>query len=155
MIATRLQHYLQDQRASYRILDHEHTGSSMQTAEAARIPGDRLAKAVILEDADGPVMAVLPSDYHIDLGELKQRLQRNLDFADESELPAWFPDCEPGAVPPMGAAYGIPTIWDTRLGAEDTIYLEAGDHQTLLEMSGRAFHELMAKAERGHFTRHI
>jgi len=155
MIATKLQHYLQNHHTPFRTLAHEHTGSSMQTAEAAHIPGDRLAKAVILEDVDGPLMAVVPSDYHIDLRELKQTLHRNLDFADETELSTMFPDCEPGAVPPVGQAYGIPTIWDTRLGAEDTVYLEAGDHETLLEMSGRSFHELMVPAERGRFTHHI
>ncbi len=155
MIAARLQHYLQDHHTPFRTLAHEHTGSSMQTAEAAHIPGDRLAKAVILEDMNGPLMAVVPSDFHIDLNTLKQSLHRNLDFADEMELGSLFPDCEPGAVPPLGPAYGIPTIWDTRLGAEDVVYLEAGDHETLLEMSGRSFHELMAAAERGHFTHHI
>jgi Ala-tRNA(Pro) deacylase len=155
MIATRLQHYLQDHHTPFRTLAHEHTGSSMQTAEAAHIPGDRLAKAVMLEDINGPLMAVVPSDYHIDLGSLKQQLHRNLEFADETELPGLFPDCEPGAVPPLGPAYDIPTVWDSRLGTEDIVYLEAGDHETLLEMSGRAFHELMAPAERGRFTHHI
>jgi len=155
MIATRLQHYLEAHHTQFRTLPHQHTGSSMQTAEAAHIPGDRLAKAVLLKDTAGPLMAVIPSDYHLDLGTLKETLHRELEFIDETQLAALFPDCEPGAVPPMGPAYDLPTIWDARLGAEDTVYLEAGDHETLLEMSGRSFHELMAPAERGHFSHHV
>ena len=155
MIASRLKQYLADRHTPFRACHHAHTGSSMQTAEAAHVAGDRVAKAVILRDAGGPLMAVVPSDYHLELEELKQFLHRDLDFADETDLAVLFPDCEPGAVPPLGPAYGIPTVWDTRLGAQDTLYLEAGDHETLLELSGRAFHELMTPARRGRFAHHI
>ena len=110
---------------------------------------------VILEDTKGPLMAVIPADFHLDLDDLKQQLHRDLEFAEEEELASLFPDCELGAIPPVGPAYDMPTIWDTRLGEEPTVYLEAGDHETLLEMSGRAFHELMAPAERGHFSHHV
>ena len=68
-----------------------------------------------------------------------------------------FNDCDPGAVPPIGAACGIKTIWDpnTSLGQLDDIYFEAGDHDHLIHVSGEQFHELMASAERGQFSQHI
>lgn len=154
-IATKLKAYLDQHQTEYRTIKHMQTASSMETAEMARVPGDRLAKGVILKDENGVLMVVLPSDYHVDIDVLSTRTGRALAFAEEEAVTALFPDCKPGAVPPVGPAYGVETIWDTRLGSEDTVYVEAGDHQTLLEMSGRAFHELMAPAERGHFSQHI
>ena len=155
MIAAKVKKYLEQHQTQYRTLPHPHTDSSMQTAEMSHVSGDRLAKAVVLEDDKGPLMAVIPADFHLDLEDLRQRLNRELAFAEEDELAVLFPDCEAGAVPPVGPAYNIPTIWDTKLGEETTVYFEAGDHETLVEMSGKAFHELMVPAERGHFSHHI
>ena len=155
MIAARLRDYLKQHETRFRALSHPHTASSMQTAEMAHVPGARLAKAVILEDASGPVMAVIPADALLELERLNHDLHRDLAFAEEEELAILFPDCEPGAVPPIGPAYGISTIWDTHLGDNKVVYMEAGDHETLLEISGKAFHELMVPAERGRFTHHI
>jgi Ala-tRNA(Pro) deacylase len=154
MISPTLTRYIEQHHAHYRAIHHARTGSSGQSAEAAHVPGDQLAKAVILEDAAGTLMAVIPSDYHLDLSELRRKLGRSLDFVEESDLLTLFPDCDLGAVPPIGPAFGLPTIWDTRLGDETTVYCEAGDHETLLKLSGQAFHELMAPAERGRFSHH-
>jgi Ala-tRNA(Pro) deacylase len=154
MISTKLRRYLSEHHTQFREIRHPHSETSLQSAELARVPGSQLAKAVILEDAQGPLMAVIPADYHIDLDRLRERLGRDLEFADEGELATMFPDCELGAVPPLGPAYRIPTVWDTDLGNQDTLYLEAGDHQTLLQLSGRDFHELMVPAQRGHFSHH-
>src|SRR5258705_11222090 len=81
-----------------------------KTAELAHVPGDRLAKSVILEDDDGFVMAVLPSTCHIRLGRLSRELNRRLRLAMENELPKLFGDCELGAIPPVGPAYRGSTV---------------------------------------------
>lgn len=155
MIASKLKSYLEQHQIGFQTITHEFTGSSMHTAETASVPGDQLAKAVIVGDEQGFLMVVIPADYYLDLAELNKKLHRALEFIDEQEFANLFPDCDPGAVPPIGPAYGLPTIWDTKLGEESTVYVEAGDHETLLQLSGRSFHELMAPAERGHFSRHM
>lgn len=78
-------------------------------------------------------------------------------MVEEATLEEVFSDCEPGAVPPIGMAYGIKTIWDPQssLGNQNEVFFEAGDHQSLVRMSGEQFHELMAPAERGKFSHHI
>jgi Ala-tRNA(Pro) deacylase len=129
----------------------------MDTAEKAHIPGDALAKGILVKDGEGYLLVVLPSDYHIELKTLRILLRQEAELATESEVETLFNDCEPGAVSPIGAAYGIKTIWDpnTSLGKLDDIYFEAGDHDHLIHVSGEQFHELMASAERGQFSQHI
>ena len=60
--------YIAERGIPYDVISHEHSHSSAQTAELAHVPGDRLAKSVILEDDAGYVMAVLPTTCHVRLG---------------------------------------------------------------------------------------
>ncbi len=156
-MAKRLEHYLKDKGVHYRLVSHAHSGSSMETAENAHVPGDALAKGIVVKDDAGPLLVVVPSDYHIDLDALNGLLQRELAFVREDALADIFPDCEPGAVPPIGDAYAVKTVWDPEasLGSQEHVYFEAGDHMTLVRISGEQFHELMAGAERAHFSRHL
>lgn len=156
-IANKLESYLLQQETSYQLTAHEHSSFSMDTAEKAHVPGDALAKGILVKEEKGYLLVVLPSDYHIELETLRTLLRQEVELASESEVGTLFNDCDPGAVPPIGAAYGIKTIWDpnTSLGQLNDIYFEAGDHDHLIHVSGEQFHELMASAERGQFSRHI
>lgn len=156
-IAKTLEAYLQQTGIPYDLVTHPHTQGSMETAESAHVPGDALAKGVLLQDGSGLLLVVVPSDYHIELAALNKLLHRDLALVPEKELAAYFPDCELGAVPPIGSAYSIKTIWDTeaRLGRQDHVYFEAGDHTSLVRVTGEHFHELMAEADRAHFSHHL
>jgi len=50
-----------------------------------------------------------------DLGAVHRQLNRELGLATDRELVELFKDCEPGALPPLGLAYGIDTILDESL----------------------------------------
>ena len=156
-IANILRTYLQQHEIEYGLIAHPHTGSSMETAEKAHVPGDALAKGILVKCEEGFLLVVLPSDYHINLETLRKLLNQNVELAAVSEVATLFPDCEVGAVPPIGSAYEIKTIWDNRscLGQQDVVYFEAGDHQHLVRVAGKQFHELMAPAERREFSHHI
>lgn len=149
--ARRTQDYLMQQGVAYDLLSHPHSHSSMETAELAHVPGDRLAKCVVLGDDDGYVMAVLPSTQHVRLGKLSRDLQRRLRLATEDEIAKLFADCDRGAVPAVGAAYGVTTIVDDSLAEQPEIYFEAGDHENLVRMRRDAFMTIMAPAHHGRF----
>ena len=156
-IANRLYDYLKQRGSDYTLLGHPHSESSMETAESAKVPGDALAKGVVLKDADGVLLAVVPSDYHIELDTLNTQLGRDLEFVAEDELRDLFPDCELGAVPAIGAAYSLPTLWDpdSSLGQQDYLYFEAGNHTDLVRVSSAHFRELLADAQQAHFSHHV
>ena len=156
-IAAKLENYLKQHEIKYKLLAHPHSDYSMETAEKAHVPGDALAKGVLVEDASNYLLLVLPADYVVELETLCQLLGRQVTMADEAVLAQVFDDCELGAVPPIGPAYGLNTIWDPKssLGTQDEVYFEAGDHSNLVQISGEQFHELMAPAERGEFSHHM
>lgn len=153
-IAPTLQRYL-DQNVTYDVIAHEPTMTSMRTAEACHISGDSLAKAVVLRRDGGYMLAVLPATHHIDLGELRRQFGDDIALADESELPALFRDCAPGAVPAVAECYGLDSILDDSIGAQPEVYIEGGDHATLVRMDHAQFAQLTAEARHGSFSRHV
>jgi Ala-tRNA(Pro) deacylase len=154
-IANKLATHLKAHSIDYALVPHPHTESSMVTAAAAHVPGDRLAKAVIVKDGDDYLMVVVPSDYRVHLGALHQELGRNVGLATEPELADLCPDCDEGAVPPVGAAYGLKSMVEKGLLEQPEVYFEAGDHEHLIRMTGSSFRALQADSEAVEVARHV
>ncbi len=150
-IASSIIDYLNKSRVSYSVIAHAHSATSKQTVSKAHISPDKLAKAVILKDAKGYVMAVIPADKYVSLQSVSKRFGRTMVIAPESGFPQIFKDCEPGAIPPIGPAYGMETLLDDSLVGQPDIYFEAGDHEELIHMNGENFLLLLKRAQHGRF----
>ena len=154
-IANRVVDYLIEQGVEFDVISHPYSSTSMESAQLAHVPGDRIAKSVVLEDERGYLLAVLPASCRVDLSELHRLTNRNLGLATEYELDALFEDCEPGAVPPLGAVYDMDAIVDDGLAEQSDIYFEAGDHERLIRVSAETFEMLMGDAQHSEFSRHL
>ncbi|HSN71484.1 MAG TPA: YbaK/EbsC family protein [Steroidobacteraceae bacterium] len=150
--ASTVERFLIDHKVPYHVIPHEHSSTSLQAARAAKVPARRLAKAVLLEDGEHFVMAVVPSTCHLDLEELSQQLGRRLALAAEPEAEEIFSDCERGALPALGPAYGLETVWDERLLESPELYFEGGDHEHLVHVATRDYLGLLKDCPRGSFT---
>jgi Ala-tRNA(Pro) deacylase len=148
-MSTTLQQYLEQQGISYELVPHRHTESSMNAAGSAHIPAAKIAKPVILEDDNGYLMAVVPAHHHVKINEVNRILGRKMGLATEQEIRPLFADCEEGAIPPVGQAYGIETIIDDCLGECPDLYLEAGDHEDFIHLQASAYRQLMAQVQHG------
>lgn len=147
-VSETLKGYLDSLGIAYDVARHPREVVSTRIARKAHIPGERLAKAVLLSSGRGHLLALVPASRHVDLAALGARVGRPVALAPEEEISALFADCEPGAIPACGEAYGIPCLMDEALAAVDEVYFEAGDHVSLIHMTGDDFARLMAHAER-------
>ena len=154
-VAMTLRDYLKRWGIDYELVRHPHSNSSLETAEAAHVSGENLAKCVLTEDYQGYLMVVLPASHQVEFERLDEELDRRLSLASEDELGDIFSDCELGAIPPLGEAYGVDVALDNNLAACEDVYFEAGDHTELIHVSGESFRDLMAGAERGQFSCHL
>ena len=154
-IAVSVQEHLIREGVKYELIEHTRTLDSAHTAQAAHVPGAQLAKGTVLKDDQGFVIAVVPATRRVDLGAIHRRFGRPLGLATENELESLFGDCEPGAVPPLGTAYGIDSMLDDSLMEESDVYFEAGDHRGLVHVSGTDFRKLMTGAPHGDISRHV
>ena len=151
-IPLRLSAYLEQRGVHYEVCAHQHSRTSAQTARTANVAPHDLAKSVIVEDDAGCVMAVVPADRRVKLGELSRMLGRkHLRLADEQRIAELFTDCERGAVPALGMAWNIETVVDDELETRTTVYVEGGDHERLLRLTHDQFHALMATVRHGQF----
>lgn len=155
MIATTVQDSLSREDVPYTVVPHPTTFSAMRTAAAAHVPGDKLAKSVLLEDERGRVVAVVPSTHRLDIESLDNILGRKLHVANEDEIATVFSDCARGAIPAIGPAYGVFTVVDATLTHEPDVYFEAGDHHELVHVSGDAFRKLMGTARVERCSHHV
>jgi Ala-tRNA(Pro) deacylase len=151
-IATTIIDFLQQHRVPYSVVAHDHSGSSRQTVSSAHVPPERLAKAVIFHDRRGYLMAVVPGNRYVSVKTLSEKLGRELALAEERRIAPVFGDCDPGAIPPLGPAYGMETILDDSLVGQPEIYFESGDHEELIQVSGEDFLRLMSQARHGQFS---
>ena len=153
MIPVTVQKYLNTMQIPFDVVYHEKTLSSMRTALLAHVPPQRIAKAVLLADGGGYLMAVLPADRHVHLGVLREQLGRHIGLATEREVMDLFGDCELGAIPPVGGAYGLDMIVDDELMEQPELYFEAGDHEELIRISRESFLKMFKDTPHWHFGR--
>lgn len=150
--ATSVADFLERHQLEHQLVSHAHTGSSLGSARAAHIPPERIAKGVLLNADGNYLLAVTRADRHLDLDELRRQLQVPVELASSEEVENVFDDCARGAVPPIGPAYGIESVWDEQLMQEPDLYFELGDHRHLVHMQTRDYLALLGNVRHGSFS---
>lgn len=152
-VPARVEQYLQQHQVRYDLLRHPYSEGSEYTAHVAGVPAAQLAKAVLTEDHEGRhLLALIPADHRLSLAQLDLSLQRQFHLVSEEAVTELFADCARGAVPGVGQAYHLSTVVDDALLQQDELYLEAGDHEDLIRLSGNQFRALMSEAPHGRFS---
>ncbi|HAS61789.1 MAG TPA: hypothetical protein DCS35_03970 [Vibrio sp.] len=155
-IAARFNRYLKEHGIAFQTVQHEHSRSSLHSGTVAGIPLTSLAKGVVLEDHQGHhVMAVLPSNNKISLSKVNDELSASFHLVKERQVYELFEDCDTGAVPPIGSPYHMSTLCDETLTNLDSVYLEAGDHETLLKLDKESFKQLMSHSKCFRFSSQV
>jgi len=142
-IAQTLINYLQDRGVEYELVEHAHTETAKDSARSSYLPAHQVAKAIVLKDASGYVLSVIPANRTLEIGWVNDELGRDLAIAREKDFKDLFEDCESGAIPALGDAYGMKVIWDDDLEYTADVYIEAGDHEHLIWLERREFKNLM------------
>lgn len=135
MTAETVRRHLNDKGVPFETRKHPGAFTARETAAVTGVPPRQIAKVVMLDVDDQLVMAVVPGDKRVDLDKAKEALDAtSVTLAPEDEFVPAFPDCEPGAEPPFGYLYGIPTVVDRGLAGEN-ITFPAGCHEETMTMS--------------------
>jgi Ala-tRNA(Pro) deacylase len=106
--------------------------------EAAAIRGAPLcsgAKALVVKAGEEFVLLVVPADRKLDSKKARTRLGvKALRFASRDEVER-LTGLQPGAIPPFGSLFGLPTRCDPALGLNERINFNAGDHGVSISMT--------------------
>ncbi|WP_044873299.1 YbaK/EbsC family protein [Pseudomonas sp. LFM046] len=146
-MAATLKSSLERTHTPFDLVPHPHSATSLESARVANVPAERLAKTVILDDRQGHfLMAVVPASRHLDVGKVRKD-SKAWQLTSEATLAGLFKDCELGAVPALGESYGMNMVLDPQLTRQRDIYLEAGDHESLVHMRMDDYLKLVPHAE--------
>ncbi len=125
---------LRTEGAEFTLTRHEPVTTS---AEAAAVRGAELrsgAKAMLVKGRAGLVLAVLAGDRKVDWKRLAPLVGgKGARFANDDELRE-ATGLSKGAVPPVGALFGLRTIYDRSLLEVDTVNFNAGTHTDSIAM---------------------
>jgi Ala-tRNA(Pro) deacylase len=141
---TRLKDYLDSEGIRYVSIEHSPAFTIQEVAASTHVPGNQMAKTVIV-DLDGEMaMAVLPANKKVILQDLRDLTgSERATFAPETEFYRKFPDCEIGAMPPFGNLYGMEVYVAQSLANNDEIAFNAGTHTEIIKMSFADFERLV------------
>ena len=130
----RVESLLKQHGITFQVLRHEPVYTS---EEAARVRGTPLAsgaKALIVKGEDGFVMFVVPADRKLDSHAVRRaKGWKKMRFATREEV-LELTGLTPGSIPPFGSLFGLPTHCDQRLGENEVINFNAGDHGISVSM---------------------
>jgi Ala-tRNA(Pro) deacylase len=144
-LSERLRSFLESHHADYTLTKHANAFTAREVAAAEHLPPREVAKTVVIF-ADGAYhMIVVPASKLVDLLEVRPALGfAQVRLAREDELSSLFPDCELGAMPPLGALYGFPVYLDATLAGEDVIAFNAGTHREVIHMRTAEYRRLVS-----------
>ncbi|MFC1661306.1 aminoacyl-tRNA deacylase [Gemmatimonadota bacterium] len=144
MACAKLQEYLDEQRVRYISIKHSPAFTAQEIAASAHIPGQEVAKTVIVKLDGTMAMVVLPAPEMVRMNHLRAETGSDrVELATEEEFKDRFPDCEVGAMPPFGNLYEMQTFVEESLTLDEEIAFNAGTHTELLKMPYSDFERLV------------
>jgi Ala-tRNA(Pro) deacylase len=148
-----VQEFLRRANVPYTVFPHVRAFTAQEEAAVTHVPGRAWAKAVICFIDGEPIQAVVPADLVVDLDRLAIVAgATSIRLADEEELRWLYPDCERGAMPPLGPLYRQMVYADEALADDDEIVFNAGTHGDAIRMRFDDF-EAIAHPIVGRFAR--
>jgi Ala-tRNA(Pro) deacylase len=128
----------------YTVSSHSQAYTAQEIAALAHIPGQELAKTVIVRLDDRLAMMVLPARYNVDFTRLSHALNiGDVYLASEDDFKDAFPECEIGAMPPFGNLYDMEVDVSESLSEDEEIFFNAGSHTELIKMRYADFERLV------------
>jgi Ala-tRNA(Pro) deacylase len=135
MIASSVSEFLRTHGVPFSVVTHRTAFTAQEEAAVSHVPGRRWAKTVVCVADSDPVLAVLPAHYSIDVERLRVIVGATaLRLANEVELAPLYPECELGAMPPLGPLYGQRVFVDQSLMDDTEILFNAGTHTDAVRM---------------------
>ena len=139
-VTASVQEFLRQANVAYTVFPHLPAYTAQDEAAVTHIPGRDWAKAVICFADGEPIQAVVPADLVVNLDRLAVLAgAETIRLAREDELGWLFPDCERGAMPPLGPLYRQRVFVDSALAAESQIVFNAGTHADAVSIRYKDF----------------
>lgn len=143
-ISESLKKLLDEKKIQHEVITHPEAFTAQEVAHAIHKTGKLLAKTVVVEADAKFVMTVVPAHHKVNLGAVKSVLgAKDVHLATEEKLRELFPDCQLGAMPPIGPIYDMPVVVSKALAERPEIIFNACTHTDCLKMKYSDFESVV------------
>jgi len=104
------------------------------------------AKAVLLEDDKGRILAVIAADTLLDLNAVNRQLGRELHATGQDAVRQFCDTHSLQTVPALPKLAGLPTLVDKQLLSRESLLLDSGDDEQLLHVDRDDFQQVLEDA---------
>lgn len=147
----RVESLLKQHVIDFQVLRHDPVYTSEEAAKVRGTPLASGAKALIVKGEEGLVMFVVSADRKLDSHAARRaKGWKKMRFATREEV-LELTGLTPGSIPPFGSLFNLRTHCDERLGENETINFNAGDHGISVSMR-YADYVAVEKPELGRFA---
>jgi Ala-tRNA(Pro) deacylase len=144
MPVRKLKEFLDMENIKYVSIYHSTGYTAQEIAASVHIKGGEMAKTVMVKLDGKLAMAVVPASHKVDFDHLKTASgAQDVVLATEKEFGNLFPDCDIGAMPPIGNLYGMDVFVARPLTEDKEIAFNAGSHYELIRLAYKDFERVV------------
>jgi Ala-tRNA(Pro) deacylase len=148
-----LQRWLREQHVSYCIHHHRQALAPDEVAAELHELPERVARVVVAQVEGKWILLVVPAAGSVDFRRTAQLARaRAVSAVSEADCALRFPTCEPGALPPFGRLFDLPTYVDEALLRAPKLLFLAGTHHDTVKLDTEDYVRLAAPVT-GRLTR--
>jgi Ala-tRNA(Pro) deacylase len=141
-MGTAVQRYLDRCGVGYAMIAHEKAITAQELAATIHTKGREVVKTVIIKCGAEYAIVAVPAHHQVVLEALERAMGGEVRLATETELSELFPECEVGAMSPLGSLYGLPVFAAEPLCKDEEIVFNAGTHTDAIRMRFADFNRL-------------
>lgn len=143
---------LEENSITYSVMEHEAVLTSEDAARVRKTSLHSGAKALVMYAENKPIMVAVPADLKLDMKKFKTAYAiKGLRMATHEEVEK-VTGVKVGAVPPFGNIFDIDLYVDLKLGDNEEIVFNAGEHTKSIKLKYKDF-EKAARPKVGNFSK--
>ena len=140
----KLKKFLDDNGVKFVSIQHSAAYTAQEVAALAHIPGEEMAKTVMVKIDGNLAMAVVPASHQVDFDRLREVAgAKQVELASEGEFKDHFPACDVGAMPPFGNLYDMTVYCSEALSEDLEVAFSAGSHSELIRLAYADYEQLV------------
>lgn len=150
-IALKVLNFVKDSKCE--TIEHKTVYTAHDKAATLKLPEKIVGKTVVLKLDKEIGLALIPAHRNLDKNKIKKIAKvKKIDFASEIIIKNRLKGAKPGAVPPFGLIWKIPTFIDSPLLKAKKIVVNSGQHNFSFRISGAGLKRLMPDLIKGNFS---
>ena len=154
--------FIEEKKIKYEIINHRQVFTAYDKAQTLKVHLKIIGKTLAVKLDRDFVLVLIPANRNLDKEKLKktanvlrkkagQKSVKTVDFAKESWMKKNLKGIKIGATPPLGKLWKRQTFVDSSLLKEPKIFLNSGDYEFSLKISGANLRKIIPDSVAGNF----